>query len=377
MILPPLFIRLETELQGLALPALVEAATGIHQRTFRRRRFAALMDTDRDIDAAREAWLIRNLKGWNLPPEEAQVFLQEAPDGSAARVAFGMGMLEAESCLFPLINALDAAEDRLFEAVEIKDENRIREELGPRSPLGPDYCAPLDMAGLDPLALVEPLSKANVEQWVYTRRAHVVFSLLAGIEHEWTRRRNAAMGQSDFTGRSHFATLLLPQREPARARIREEPDGPFARLVDLVGGLAHRIQKGGWPTSPPTIKAMAGRADRSGARGPGADNERFIRALRSGNSPMTLSNFRMLVRTQCWDGRDDEMPVDAAAVLLPHLVAAQLFTILMPPRADKPGRYDRRGWREGYLGWWQRIGNALGQPTTPVTEHVPGWLFEP
>lgn len=377
MILAPISIRLEAELQGFALPRLFEEVTGIGHMNFRRRGFAPLLDSDRDIRAAQKAWLVRNLKGWNLPSGEADAFLEQAPEGVAARMAFALGMLSPTSCVGPLIEALDRSDARLFDAYEQGDEARLQHELGPESELGEAYCAPLDVAGFDATAMRGPLTTDNVVARIHIRRAHMLMALLAGLDHEWVRLREERLGSGDWTGRSQFAALLLPA-SPGPARVREKHEDPFARLVDLIGAVGHVVHHGKWPTSPPSIKDIAGRVDVSTARAEATDSERYVRTLRSGESPMTLANFRLFARTQCWKGeKDEETPLDVAMVLLPHLLAAHVFSLLMPERAEKPRHRDRRGWREAYLGWWRRVGDALGQPTSPESERVPKWLFEP
>lgn len=370
-----LLIRLELEVQGMALPRLVQEATGVHHMTFRRQGFSAIK-TAQDLRRFQEEWLGKNLLAWGESSKGAGNFLDEAPEGPVARIAFALGLLSPESIVHKLFHALDAADARMGDAVDRKDHAAIAHELGPQSPLGHAYCAPLHAAGLKPSLLEGPYTRDSVGERARTRRAHMALAFLAGLDHEFVRRREKALGIGEWDGRPHLAVLLAPP--PAKVKLRQTSNDPFARLVDLVGGAGMAAPSGHWPTRAPSISMMAKKVDASGVLSPESDSTRYVRSLRSGSRPMRITTFRRFVRSQ-WPVSEPSSGdyLDAAGVLFPHLIAAHLFTLLMPECPEKPGHRDRRGWRGAYLSWWERIGNELGRRTSPATECEPKWLLEP
>ncbi len=128
--------------------------------------------------------------------------------------------------------------------------------------------------------------------------------------------------------------------------------------------------------APPTIAEMGAQVELSGTRN--GERDRFIRGLRSGKDPLSRVKFRTLVHSQLWTPEASTADLDAHADLLDaYLVAALLQSLLMPDHPTATGHLDRTGWRQAYLGWWERHKHRYPPPASPAGPPPPSWLINP
>lgn len=366
------------EIRGLKAASAFQDSTNLSHMTFRRLGAAAFVKHADAIAAyQREEWLPRRMRAWGAPEGEIEEALSSLQvSGPVAFTVYGMGfrMPEVSDHLISTAAILDDADARLLRLHSAGDLDGCLTELGPLSPLGPEYCQPLHVAGIGPLTGAAPAYDHGLNDWVRVRRAHMALSLLAAIDHEMSMWRERQVGDDEWRGLPRFAALLLDPS--SQTLLRQRPDDPISRLVDLVGAQAAYFEDGRWPGSPPSLSEMGRRVDSSDTVD--AVGKVFIKKLRGGESRMTDRNFRTLVVSQ-FKGAS-KLPsfelLAMASMLSPYLVAAQILTRLMLcNRASR--RLDRTGWRAAYLGWWCRHAHALGRPTERMNDNVPLWVTGP
>lgn len=202
----------------------------------------------------------------------------------------------------------------------------------------------------------------------------MALSFLAAVDHEighWIGRTGVP---DAFAGLPRFAVLLAPPGPTNRHR--HTPADPTPRLVDFIGAVGHYLREGSWPQRPLPIADMGTQADLSGTRL--GEGNRFVRGLRSGKARLTRKSFRTLVHTQLWTPKAKASDLDGQADLLEtYLVAALLLSLLLPDHPTTAGHMDRTGWREAYLGWWERHRHRY-PPQAPSTGPLPpAWLIDP
>jgi hypothetical protein len=378
-VLFPLLIDVLHDLVGLAPASLFEQVTGVGRMTFQRGRgYATLLGPRRyEIEQHRDAWLLASMRSRGLTEQEAAEALASIPQGLAAQAIHGLGLLDPNSSemIRSLATRFDAADLWLCKLADADDLHGLAHELGPRSPLGRAYCAPLDVSGLDSLPPGVDASEAALVRLLLTRRAHMALSLLAAVDHEMSRWNARIVGWDAWAGKSRFAMLLSEPAPGAGRRVR--PADPFARLVDFIGAVGHRVRRGCWPDAVPTIIEMGCQAELVDVVA--GDGARFIRKLRTGTPPITQAAFRRFVRSQIAEDRhtprgETQLHGD---LLAPYLFAAHLFTRLMPALDGKPAYRDRTGWRQAYLAWWQRHAEACPPSAAPAADRPPAWLLAP
>lgn len=364
-LLYPLLIRVTQRIVGKAPAAFFEEVTGISHTTFHRVGYAAAHRRLEEVEIHRRKWFCAQLQLRSATKGEVEALLAEWPDvGLAAQWSFGLGLLgpEASSTLRGLVARLDEADVRLSRAIAERDEEAVLHELGPLSPLGADYHAPLDVAGVGP----------GPYQAGLTRRAHMALSLLAAIDHEIGHWNTRVFHFDPWVGMPRFS-ILLSEPGPATC-LRQTPDDPYARLVDFVGACGHAFRHQHWPDRSLTIGEMGAQAEASSAVQ--GDGTRFVRGLRSGKTRLTAASFRQLVRGQfARDARKRTPEIEEAAdFLAPYLFAAHLLTCLMPGMPGKAHHRDRSGWRAAYLAWWQKYAETEDRPAGQARLRPPHWL---
>lgn len=186
-----LLIQVSHDLWGLSPATLFQQVTGVSGMTFRRGRgYAALMGPNRDeILRHRDAWLMETSMSRGATADEAAEELANLPDGIAAQVVYGLGLL-GESCspaLRQLVRSLDDADVRACRLADKDDIEGFIRELGPSCLLGSDYSAPLEASGIKCLAEGAGPAEAHLWEIAMTRRAHMALSLLAAIDIEMSR----------------------------------------------------------------------------------------------------------------------------------------------------------------------------------------------
>lgn len=341
----------------------------------RGRGYAALIASREKTGAPTDSLLLRMMQKRGGISTEFPGFGADIPSGISALMIYGMGLLD-DGC-FPatreLVKKLDAS-DLLLCRLPDTDVASFLAELGPESSLGPDYCAPLHVSGFRyPPSELTDAEKAELHR-ALTRRAHMALSFLAAVDHEMGRWNDRATGGDAMVGRPRFEVLLAPPEPGPRKRLR--PLDPIARLVDFLGAAGYRKRTGDWPKKKPSIVEMGAQAELSGAVT--GDGARFVKALRSGEHPMTRSAFRTLIRSQFWTaGTPHDLLDDIADRLEPYLVAGHLMTLLMPDHAEANGHLDRTGWRDAYLGWWARHADRYPPPEPSPSAAPPDWLLNP
>lgn len=353
----PLIIDAHHAIAGLAPAALFEELTGVSRMTFQRGRALAALHgpRQREIERRQDDRLVAAAISRGATAEEARAAPSKIPSGISAKLVHSLPDDTASPTTRSLAVALDQADLRTCRIVASDDLRALVHELGPESPLGVDYCTPLDISGLR-WPHVEAF-EASLLKFVMTRRAHMALSLLAAMDHDQTKRTRAVYDKDPMTELPGFEVLLSEPAPTAGQRLR--PDDPISRLVDLVGAVGERAQTGRWPNSAPSIGIMGRRAEGSGAiEGSGV---RYIRSLRSGKRPMTGTALGQLVRTQLGPARrlDQQEARAVANRLHAHLFAAQLLTLLMPPMEGRPTHRDRQGWKRAYESWLQRHAGTL------------------
>lgn len=365
-------------IRGRKAASAFQESTKLSHMTFRRHgAMAFVTHADAIQNYQREEWLPKQMREWGAAEAEiAETLSTLQISGTVAFTVFAMGFRapDVSAHLAETAALLDQADARLLRLHGNGDIEACLVELGPDSLLGPEYCQPLDVAGIGPLSGPAPALGQDLVDWVRVRRAHMALSLLASIDHEMSIWRERQVGDEEWTGVPRIAALLP---EPSSHIMqRNRPDDPIARLVDLVGAQAAYFERGCWPGDLPSLREMGRRVDSSGT----VDvlGEIFIKKLRNGDSRMTGRNFRTLVVSQL-EGASKPVsfdPLAMASMLSPYLFAAQLLTKLIPhdPRGR---RLDRTGWRSAYLTWWRRHAHALNRPTERVNHAVPLWLTGP
>jgi len=371
-----LHLEVAHKLSGMAPAALFEYTTGLSHMTFRRGRgYAALLAKREQVEMHADSLLLRMLQKRGIPDAEFRGFTENIPEGYSALMFYAQGLFDehSASATRELVAKLDASDKRLC-LVADTDVSSFLAEIGPASELGPDYCAPLVVAGIRaPVAEFTEPERAAFDL-ALNRRAQMALSFLTAMDHEighWFGRT----GLPDaMCGLPRFAILLAPPGPPDRRR--HPPADPVARLVDFIGAFGHLSRTGNWPKRPPTIAEMGTQAELSGTRN--GEGDRFIRSLRSGKHPLSRVKFRTLVHSQLWTPNAKTADLDDQADLLDtYLVAALLQSLLMPDHPMATGHLDRTGWREAYLGWWERHKHRYPPPPSPAGPPPPSWLINP
>ena len=373
-----LLFEVELKIRGKKAASALQESTNLNHMTFRRNGAMALVKHAEAIQTyQREVWLPKAMRAWGASETEiVETISKLEPSGAVAFTVFAMGFRgpDVSTHLAETVALLDQADASLLRLRSIGDMQGCLAELGPDSPLGPEYCRQLDVAGIGPLSGTAPADDLHLLDWVRVRRAHMALSLLAAIDHEMTMWRERQVNDEAWTGIPRFAVLLLDPN--TKGQKRQRPDDPIARLVDLVGTMAASLESGCWPDSQPSLGEMGSRVDRSNLVD--LTGERFIKKIRSGELPMTDRNFRTLVVSQL-KGVIKPVPFDPlalASMLIPYLFAAHLLTKLIP-RDQNGRRLVRTGWRSEYLAWWRRHAIALNRPTERANDAVPLWLTGP
>lgn len=371
-----LHIQVAYKLIGQSPASFFEHATGLSRMTYQRGRgYAALISSREKTGAPTDSLLLRMMQKHGTTDTEFPGFRADIPTGISSLMIYGMGLLD-DGCApatRELVKQFDASDLRLCRFPDT-DVAGFLAEIGPESPLGPDYCAPLHVSGFRCPAMELPDAERAALQLVVMRRAHMALSFLAVVDHEMGRWNDCAIGGDAMVGRPRFG-VLLARPEPGQ-RKRLQPLDPIARLVDFLGAAGYRVRTGDWPKKAPTIVEMGAGAELSGAVA--GDGARFVKGLRSGEHPMTRSAFRVLVRSQFWTADAPTSVLDDAADQLePYLVAAHLMTLLMPDHAEAKGHLDRTGWRDAYMGWWERHADRFPPPVPSSSIAPPDWLLNP
>lgn len=365
-------------IRGRTAASAFQDSTKLSHMTFRRHGAMAFVTHADAIQAyQRKEWLPEQMRAWGASETKiAETLSTLHISGAAAFTVFGMGFRtpDVSDQLVETAARLEQADARVLRLFGTGDIAGCLAELGPGSLLGPEYCQPLDVAGIGPLSGPLPADGEGLVDWVRVRRAHMALSLLAAIDHEMSLWRERQVGDDEWKGVPRFAALLLDPS--SRTLQRQRPDDPIARLVDLVGAQAAYFESGRWPEGPPSLGEMGRRVDSSAT----VDivGEVFIKKLRNSNLRMTGRNFRTLVVSQ-FKGGSKPVPFDPlamASMLSPYLFTAHLLTKLIP--SDPRGRrLNRAGWRSAYLAWWRRHALALDRPTERLNDTVPLWLTGP
>lgn len=371
-----LHIQVAHKLIGQSPASFFEHATGLSRMTYQRGRgYAALIASREKTGAPTDSLLLRMMQKRGITSTEFQGFEANIPTGISALMVYAMGLLgdECAPATRELVQQFDAADLRLCRIPDT-DVVGFLAELGPKSSLGPDYCAPLRVSGFRCPAMELPDAERAAFRLAMTRRAHMALSFLAAVDHEMGRWNDRATAADAMVGRPRFAALLArPEPEPHK---RLQPLDPIARLVDFLGAAGYRVRTGDWPQKAPTIVEMGACAERSGAVT--GDGARFVKGLRCGERPLTRSAFRMLVRSQFWTADASTSVLDDAADQLePYLVAAHLMTLLMPDHPEAKGHLDRTGWRDAYMDWWARHADRYPPQVPPSGTAPPDWLLNP
>ncbi|HIB8542434.1 TPA: hypothetical protein ACWX5B_000864 [Stenotrophomonas maltophilia] len=371
-----LHIEVAHKLVGMAPAAFFEYATGLNHMNYRRGRgFAAFMAKREQVEAYSDSLLLRMLQKRGVPDVEFREFKENIPQGHSAIMVYGLGLLDDHTApaTRELVAMFDASDKRLCQLSDT-DVSGFLDEIVPQSELGPAYCAPLAVAGIRGPTLDLTASERAAFNLVLNRRAHMALSFLAALDHEighWIGRTEVP---DALAGLPRFAVLLAPPGPTNRRR--HSPGDPAARLVDFIGAVGYFLREGSWPERPLSIEEMGAQVDLSGIRL--GESDRFLRSLRSGKAPLTRKSFRTLVHTQLWTPKANASDLDDQADLLEtYLVAALLLSLLLPDHPTAAGHMDRTGWREAYLGWWERHRHRY-PPTLQTTASLyPSWLIDP
>ncbi|WP_420007588.1 hypothetical protein [Xanthomonas sacchari] len=373
-VLSALHLEVNRLLAGMAPAAFLEHATGLSHMTFRRGRgYAALMAKREQVEAHADSLRLQTLQKRGITDVEIKGFKENMPKGHSAIMLYGMGLLDERSApaTRELVAMLDASDERLCRLADT-DTPGFLAEIGPESELGPAYCAPLAVAGIRGPVSDPTAPQRTTVDLALTRRAHMALSFLAAVDHEighWIARSKLP---DAMAGLPRFGVLLARPGPPSRRR--HTPADPAARLVDFIGAVGHYERTGEWPERPLTIAEMGAQTELSGRRlGMG---DRFIRRLRSGKDLLSHSTFKTLVHTQLWTPKAKPADLDDSADLLePYLIAALLLRLLMPDHPNAIGHLDRTGWRESYLGWWERHRHRYPASAPPRGVLPPSWLI--
>ena len=374
--LTSLLVQAAHDIDGRAPTAFFQATTGVGRGMIQRGKLSqelhALPD---EVRAQIGPLLLRLMKRRSLSELDYQQHAAQAPEGISALLAYALGILDehASAATRELCQQLDEADRRLRAPCDT-DVAGFVAELKPEAPLGPRYSSYLNVSGLKR----PDLGLSEVENALFyvaqTRRAHMAMAFLAAIDHELVRKNNDTWGLNTLADTARFGALLAYPLETGQRRVR--PNDPVARLVDFVGAVGHYTRKGDWPRSRPSLINMGAQAERSGLVS--GDAASYVGDLRSGKRPMTRTNFQQLLSSQIKTTHTrQELLTRAGDELEPFLVAAHLFSQLMPKHPDATGHLDRQGWRDSYLIWWARL--ACRYPPQPASSgnQPPDWLVAP
>lgn len=371
-----LHIEVAHKLVGMAPAAFFEYATGLNHMNYRRGRgYTAFMAKREQVEAHSDSLLLRMLQKRGVPDAEFQGFKEEIPQGHSAIMLYGLGLLNEHTSppTRELVAMFDASDKRLCQLSDT-DVSGFFDEIGPQSELGPAYCATLAVAGIRGPTLELTAPERAAFNLALNRRANMALSFLAAVDHEighWIGRTGVP---DALAGLPRFVVLLAPPGPTHRRR--HTPADPTARLVDFIGAVGYYLREGSWPKRPLPIADMGIHADLSGTRL--GEGDRFVRGLRSGKAQLTRKSFRTLVHTQLWTPKAKASDLDDQADLLEtYLVAALLLSLLLPDHPTTAGHMDRTGWREAYLGWWERHRHRYPPPAPSTGPPPPAWLIDP
>ena len=371
-----LHIEVAHKLVGMAPAAFFEYATGLNHMNYRRGRgYAAFMAKREQVEAHSDSLLLRMLQKRGVPDAEFRGFKEEIPQGHSAIMLYGLGLLNEHTSppTRELVAMFDASDKRLCQLSDA-DVSGFFDEIGPQSELGPAYCATLAVAGIRGPTLELTAPERAAFNLALNRRANMALSFLAAVDHEighWIGRTGVP---DALAGLPRFAVLLAPPGPTHRRR--HTPADPTARLVDFIGAVGYYLREGRWPERPLPIADMGIQADLSGTRL--GEGDRFVRGFRSGKAQLTRKSFRTLVHTQLWTPKAKASDLDDQADLLEtYLVAALLLSLLLPDHPTTAGHMDRTGWREAYLGWWERHRHRYPPPAPSTGPPSPAWLIDP
>lgn len=371
-----LHIEVAHKLVGMAPAAFFEYATGLNHMNYRRGRgYAAFMAKREQVEAHSDSLLLRMLQKRGVPDAEFRGFKEEIPQGHSAIMLYGLGLLNEHTSppTRELVAMFDASDKRLCQLSDT-DVSGFFDEIGPQSELGPAYCATLAVAGIRGPTLELTAPERAAFNLALNRRANMALSFLAAVDHEighWIGRTGVP---DALAGLPRFAVLLAPPGPTHRRR--HTPADPTARLVDFIGAVGYYLREGRWPERPLPIADMGIQADLSGTRL--GEGDRFVRGFRSGKAQLTRKSFRTLVHTQLWTPKAKASDLDDQADLLEtYLVAALLLSLLLPDHPTTAGHMDRTGWREAYLGWWERHRHRYPPPAPSTGPPSPAWLIDP
>ena len=373
--LASLLVQVAHDLDGRAPTAFFQDATGIGRMTIQRGKlYQSIHSLPDEAKEQIGPLLLRLMKRRSLSESDYPQQIAQAPEGIGALMAYALGVLDdhASSATRELCQQLDEA-DRRLRAPSDTDVASFVAELEPDAPLGPRYCAYLGVSGLRRPDLNLSEAENALFYLALTRRAHMAMAFLAAIDHEMRRKSEDLEGLSAFADTACLGVLLAYPLEAGQRRVR--PNDPVARLVDFVGAIGHHSRTGDWPRSRPSLVTMGDQVERSGLVAGDAAN--FVGDLRSGKRPMTRTNFRQLVGSQINTDRTTQARLTRAAEELePFLVAAHLFSQLMPKHPDFPGHLDRQGWRDSYLIWWARLAHRYPPRPASSGHQPPQWLLD-
>lgn len=377
----PLLIQLVHDLTGLSPAALYEEITGFSRSTYRRGAYEALIGRRRaSFEKHRDERFISNAIRAGATRSEAEADLAATPDGIASQLVHSLGLLD-ENCtshIRTLVTNLDEADLRAIQLAEAMDLEGLNRELSALGSLGPNYSQVLSVTGIG--LLPSEHSPGGIDRALRAflhRRANMALSLLAAIDLEIGHWNERVWGGDPFSGRARFACLLSAPRKTGG--LRSAPRGPYSRLVDLIGTMGERVRSGNWPERPPTISAMGTYAERN--RAVAGNGERFIRNLRNGKTKFTNHAFRQLLQSQLAQKETDQRNIsskpalaDGAGLLKQYLIAAHLFSYLMPSDVASPTERDRTGWRDAYLARWRTHSLVWGPTAELPGPKPPLWL---
>lgn len=369
------------DLSGDSIATMFSKATKLSHTTFHNKGWSALSGSkgSQALENARSMIREQLICSGAADGEAADTLarLEDEPIKAFIIFTMGYGSSTDSSALHALVQKLDDADRRLAMIFDQQDLQAAMSELGESSLLGDEYGEPLNAAGMPITSDFETLNTwERVCLQAHVRSAHMALSLMAAIDHEMCQWMEQVGQTGSWTGWSLFATLLAEEdRSPKR---RTKPNDPIARLIDLTGAMAMRGRTRQWPKTRPKRSALGLQAELSGAIQ--VDGDRYIGNLRNSECNLTQEEWTRFVRSQLGNlNKPSSQPDETdmiAALMTPLLVAAHIFTNLMPQLEDS-GHHNRTGWRHAYLTWWRRHAEARNRPTTPVGDRPPRWLSEP
>lgn len=369
------------DLTGTSIATMFSKATGLSHTAFHTTGWAVLNGPKGPQALEHARLMIRDqlISSGAADGEAADTLarLEDEPIKAFIIFMMGYGLSTDSLALHALVQKLDDADRRLAMIFDQRDLQAAMSELGESSLLGREYSEPLNAAGMPippELETLDPWKRVGFQ--AHVRSAHMALSLMAAIDHEMCQWMEQVGQTGSWTGWSLFATLLAEADASPKRRTR--PNDPIARLIDLTGAMAMRGRTRQWPKTRPKRSALGLQAELSGAIE--VDGDRYIGNLRNSECNLTQEEWTRFVRSQLGNlnkpsSQPDETDV-IAALMTPLLVAAHMFTNLMPQLEDS-GHHNRTGWRHAYLTWWRRHAEARNRPTTSVGDRPPRWLSEP